>query len=139
MKNNAKKFPLPTGEQWARLPERVIKLEDLQKNSGKKLFEVILLQGGASDPIITELLSNTTETNFSIRRKDTGIYRVESETPIFTSRNKVVVTLSAAEFPIVAVYNWVNEYLIDIVTFSVNGSKEDSLLVDNKLTIEILD
>lgn len=29
MKNNAKKFPLPTGEQWSRLPERVKKLEAL--------------------------------------------------------------------------------------------------------------
>jgi hypothetical protein len=31
MKNNSKKFPLPTGDEWFRLPERVSKVEDLQE------------------------------------------------------------------------------------------------------------
>jgi hypothetical protein len=35
MKNNAKKFPLPTGEQWARLPERVLALENTSSSGGR--------------------------------------------------------------------------------------------------------
>lgn len=135
MKNNAKKFPLPTGEQWSRLPERVLALETAPK---PKIFRATIFQDGTNDPQITEVIDNTTGATFTFTRNGVGNYRIESSIPLFISRGKVIVTLSAAKFFIIPAYNYGNETRITLFTFNATGLS-DSLLVENMITIEILD
>jgi hypothetical protein len=136
MKNNAKKFPLPTGEQWARLPERVLALETAPK---PKIFRATIFQDGTNDPTITEVIDNTTGATFTFTRTGVGNYRIESSIPLFISRGKVIVTLSAAKFAITPAYNYGNQTRITLFTFNATGVQSDSLLVENMITIEILD
>ena len=136
MKNTAKKFPLPTGEQWARLPERVLALETAPK---PKIFRATLFQDGITDPTITEVIDNTTGATFTFTRTGAGAYRIESSIPLFTSREKVIITLSAAKFAIIPSYNYGNETRITLFTFNSTGVQSDNLLIDNLITIEILD
>lgn len=136
MKNNAKKFPLPTGEQWSRLPERVLALETAPK---PKIFRATINQDGGNPPVVSQEVENTTGANFTFEYNTTGEYRVVTNIPIFTSREKVIVTLSSGKEAVVLAYNYRNENRIDIYTFSPGGNLENSLLVDNKITIEILD
>jgi hypothetical protein len=136
MKNTAKKFPLPTGDEWFRLPERVLALETAPK---PKIFRATIFQDGITDPTITEVIDNTTGATFTFTRTGFGSYRIESSIPLFTSREKVIVTLSAAKFPITPAYNYGNETRITLFTFNSTGVQSDSLLVDNLITIEILD
>ena len=136
MKNTAKKFPLPTGEQWARLPERVLALETAPK---PKIFRATIFQDGTNDPTITEVIDNTTGATFTFTRTGVGNYRIASSIPLFISRGKVIVTLSAAKFPITPAYNYGNENRITLFTFNATGVQSDSLLVENMITIEILD
>lgn len=136
MKNNAKKFPLPTGEQWSRLPERVAALEAAPK---PKIFRAIIFQDGANEPEITEVIDNTTGATFTFTRTGVGAYRIESSIPLFTSRGKVIVTLSAAKLAVTPAYNYDNETQIRLFTFDTTGVQSDSLLVENMITIEILD
>jgi hypothetical protein len=51
MKNNASKFPLPTGKQWPRLPERVEALEQATPLAPYKVFTALLTQSGVDDSI----------------------------------------------------------------------------------------
>jgi hypothetical protein len=136
MKNNAKKFPLPTGEQWARLPERVLALETAPK---PKIFRATLFQEGFNDPQVTSIVENTTGSTFSFKYGNSGVYKVKSTLPLFTSREKVIVTLSAGKYPIIPAYNYDDENNFNLSTFDSNGSQSDDLLVDNLITIEILD
>ena len=136
MKNNAKKFPLPTGEQWSRLPERVLALETAQK---PKIFRATIFQDGSTDPTITEVIDNTTGATFTFTRDGVGNYIIESSIPLFISRSKVIVTLSAAKFAIIPSYNYGNETRIILFTSNATGVAADALLVDNMITIEILD
>lgn len=135
MKNNAKKFPLPTGEQWARLPERVLSLETTKT----KIFRATIFQDGENDPTITEVIDNTTGATFTFTRDGFGNYIIESSIRLFISREKVIVTLSAAKFPIIPAYNYGNETRITLLTFDATGVAADDLLVGNMITIEILD
>jgi hypothetical protein len=48
MKSNSKKYPLPTGEQWSRLPERVQALEQATPVTPYKVFTALLTQSGTS-------------------------------------------------------------------------------------------
>lgn len=139
MKNNAKKFPLPTGEQWSRLPERVAALEAVPKPKVPKIFRATILQVGTNEPEITEVIDNTTGATFAFGRIDVGAYKIESSIPLFISRGKVIVTLSAAKFPIIPAYKYDDETLITLYTFDTTGVQSDELLLENMITIEILD
>lgn len=138
MKNNAKKFPLPTGDKWSRLPERVAALEAAPKEPIKKVFEAVIANNGV-DITITTLLKNTTGANFTFYRDNTGEYNIQSDIPIFPSREKVIVTFSVGKMPFIPSYNYSDYNKIFFSTTAVNGTLEDNLLVDNKITIEILD
>jgi hypothetical protein len=136
MKNTAKKFPLPTGEQWARLPERVLALETAPK---PKIFRATIFQDGTNDPTITEVIDNTTGATFTFTRNEVGSYRIESSIPLFISIRKVIVTLSASKFAITPAYNYGDETIIALSTLNATGVQSDSLLAGNMITIEILD
>lgn len=136
MKNTAKKFPLPTGDEWFRLPERVLSLETAPK---PKIFKATLFQAGSNAPQVTSIVENTTGSTFSFKYVNSGGYKVESTLPLFTSREKVIVTLSAGKFGIITAYNYDDEKNFTLFTFDTNGSQADDLLVDNLITIEILD
>lgn len=73
MKNNAKKFPLPTGEQWARLPERVAALEAVPK---PKIFRATINQGGENPPVVSQEVENTTGATFSFGYVEPGVYSI---------------------------------------------------------------
>lgn len=98
MKNTYKKFPLPTGKEWYRLPERVKKLEDYSDNvtSEKyKVYTAIITQISNNNPEIT-VLNNTTGDEIVWTRRSIGIYRGTfqnstpdgSKTVIFLDQNK---------------------------------------------------
>jgi hypothetical protein len=55
MKENYKKFPLPKGKEWFRLPERVSALEGSQEPTAPtapyKVYTALLTQSGGDDPL----------------------------------------------------------------------------------------
>jgi len=136
MKNNAKKFPLPTGEQWSRLPERVLALETAPK---PKIFRATIKQIGAESPVVTEEVNNTTGATFTFGYVGNGMYSITSDIPLFKSTEKTIVNLSLGKFTVIPFYNWVNDSEIMLYTRDESLSLKDELLVNNMLTIEILD
>jgi hypothetical protein len=136
MKNTAKKFPLPTGDEWFRLPERVLALETAPK---PKIFRATIFQESENNPKVTSIVENTTGSTFSFKYAESGAYEITSTLPLFTSREKVIVTLSLGKQALISAYNYVEENRIFLYTFNTDGSQANSLLVDNLLTIEILD
>lgn len=136
MKNNAKKFPLPTGEQWARLPERVAALEAVPK---PKIFRATINQGGENPPVVSQEVENTTGATFSFGYVEPGVYSIVSSLPFFKSREKAIVNLSLAKFVIIPFYNWFSETEIRLYVYNTSMSLSNDLLADNMITIEILD
>jgi hypothetical protein len=136
MKNTAKKFPLPTGDEWFRLPERVLALETAPK---PKIFRATIFQESENNPEVTSIVENTTGSTFSFKYFESGVFQIESTLPLFTSREKVIVTLSLGKQAVMPIYNYIDENEIYLYTFDKDGLLSNSLLTDNLLTIEILD
>jgi hypothetical protein len=76
MKENYKKFPLPKGKEWFRLPERVSALEGSQEPTVPyKVFTALLTQVGNNAPVAT-ILQNTLEGEVSFHYLGEGNYVV---------------------------------------------------------------
>lgn len=139
MKNTAKKFPLPTGEQWARLPERVLALEQGSSSEGK-IYKVTLSQGLESEPEVLQTVKNTTGADFTFQYENEGAYKIISSIPLFEMREKVIITLSSGKFNMTVYYALNSNTEIILYTYSLDAAAlRNELLTGNLLTIEILD
>lgn len=136
MKNNAKKFPLPTGDEWSRLPERVAALEAAPK---PKIFRATINQDGENPPVVSQEVENTTGATFTFGYVAEGVYSILSSVPFFKSREKTIVNLSLAKFAVIPFYNWSSETEIRLHVYNTSMSLANGLLADNMITIEILD
>ena len=72
MKENYKKFPLPKGKEWFRLPERLLNLEKLGRPY--KEYTALLSQRKDGNPFAYELENGIGDISFLYETK--GVYRI---------------------------------------------------------------
>jgi hypothetical protein len=129
MKNYASKFPLPTGNTWARLPERVAALEN------PKVIKALVSQASTSAPVPT-LQENNTAATLTFAYSSTGTFTITSDKAIFTS-GKTGVTLGLGANKLFATSVVTSSTVITITTSNTSGALANDLLSGNLLTIEI--
>lgn len=129
MKNYTSKFPLPTGNTWARLPERVMALESTKKISGA------ISQSSTNAPVFTSL-TNPTGATITFGYTSTGTFTITSNLPIFTSgKTFLKISIGANKFFATFVVNSTTQ--ITFTTSDSTGTLANSLLSGNMITIEI--
>lgn len=131
MKNTASKFPLPTGNTWSRLPERVSSLEN------PKLIKAAISQTNSSAPVLT-ILENNTLATLTPAYSTTGTYTITSDKAVFTA-GKTFVTFGAGEKTIAATATITSTTVITVTSTSIVSTPAlaNSLFTNTPITIEI--
>ena len=149
MKNYANRFPLPTGNIWVRLPERVTAQETksvalearvaaIEKNP--LVYKTIFSQANTSAPapVAAGVSKNTTNSTITFGYTGVGTYTITSALPIFTAgKTHVIFGAGANKFSATAVVTSTTVLTITSTSIAATPALANDLFSNTPISIEI--
>jgi hypothetical protein len=149
MKNYANRFPLPTGNIWGRLPERVTAQETksvalearvaaIEKNP--LVYKTIFSQASTSAPapVAAGVSKNTTNSIITFGYSSAGTYTITSSLPIFTAgKTHVVIGTGESRVATTAAVTSTTVITITSATIGTTPTLTNGLFTNTPISIEI--